>query len=252
MLPVDEWLEIDRYALAMTRDMAARTQADYERYEYHPIVARLQTFASEDLGAFYLDILKDRLYTTQPDSKARRSAQCALYLVTEALLKLMAPLLSFTAEEAWKVLKRKTDGTIFTETFPALPAPADETALVDKWTRLRAVRADVQKKLEPLRERGQIGSSLQAEVELHTDAETTALLQTLGDDLKFVLITSAARATQADASNDQQIIVAPSAQPKCGRCWHWRADVGCDADHPTICGRCVSNLFGAGEPRTFA
>jgi len=251
MLPVEEWLEIDRYALAMLRDMVARTQADYDRYEYHPIVARLQTFASEELGAFYLDVLKDRLYTTSPNSKARRSAQCALYLVTEALLKLMAPLLSFTAEEAWKVLKRKTGGTIFTETFPVLPAPAGEAALIDKWTRLRAVRADVQKKLEPLRERGEIGSSLQAEVEVRTNAETAALLQTLGDELKFLLITSSTRVTPVDDSTDQQIIVTPSGDTKCGRCWHWRADVGCDADHPTICGRCVSNLFGAGESRMF-
>ncbi len=251
MLPVEEWLEIDRYALAMLRDMVARTQADYDRYEYHPIVARLQTFASEELGAFYLDVLKDRLYTTSPNSKARRSAQCALYLVTEALLKLMAPLLSFTAEEAWKVLKRKTGGTIFTETFPVLPAPVDEAALIDKWTRLRAVRADVQKKLEPLRERGEIGSSLQAEVEVRTNAETAALLQTLGDELKFLLITSSTRVTQVDDSTDQQIVVTPSGDTKCGRCWHWRADVGCDADHPTICGRCVSNLFGAGESRMF-
>ena len=251
MLPVEEWLEIDRYALAMLRDMVARTQADYDRYEYHPIVARLQTFASEELGAFYLDVLKDRLYTTSPNSKARRSAQCALYLVTEALLKLMAPLLSFTAEEAWKVLKRKTGGTIFTETFPVLPAPVDEAALIDKWTRLRAVRADVQRKLEPLRERGEIGSSLQAEVEVRTNAETAALLQTLGDELKFLLITSSTRVTQVDDSTDQQIIVTPSGDTKCGRCWHWRADVGCDADHPTICGRCVSNLFGAGESRMF-
>ena len=123
MLPASEWLEIDRYALAMTREMAADVRADYDRYEYHPIVARLQTFASEDLGAFYLDILKDRLYTTRPDSKERRSAQGALYRVTEALLKLMAPLLSFTAEEAWKVLKKKTGGTIFVETFPACRRP---------------------------------------------------------------------------------------------------------------------------------
>jgi isoleucyl-tRNA synthetase len=252
MLPVGEWLEIDRYALAMTRDMAARTQADYDRYEYHPIVARLQTFASEDLGAFYIDILKDRLYTTRPDSKERRSAQCGLYVVTEALLKLMAPLLSFTAEEAWKVLKRRTDGTIFTETFPALPPPADEAALIDKWTRLRAVRAEVQKKLEPSRERGEIGSSLQAEVEVRTNAETAALLHSLGDELRFVLITSAARATQVDDSTDQQVIVTPSAHTKCGRCWHWRADVGGDVDHSTICGRCISNLFGAGERRMFA
>jgi isoleucyl-tRNA synthetase len=252
MLPVTEWLEIDRYALAMTREMAARTQADYDRYEYHPIVARLQTFASEDLGAFYLDILKDRLYTTKPHSKERRSAQCALYLITDALLKLMAPLLSFTAEEAWKVLKKKTGGTIFIETFAALPSVADEATLVDKWTRIRAVRADVQKKLEPLRERGEIGSSLQSEVDVHANAETAALLETLGDELKFVLITSGARSTSVGESSDQQILVTPSAHAKCGRCWHWRVDVGRDADHPTICGRCVSNLFGDGESRSFA
>ncbi|HYM47516.1 MAG TPA: class I tRNA ligase family protein, partial [Burkholderiaceae bacterium] len=252
MLPVEEWFEIDRYALAMMRDVALGTQADYDRYEYHPIVARLQTFASEDLGAFYIDILKDRLYTTQPDSKARRSAQCALYMTTEALLKLMAPILSFTAEEAWRVLKKKAGGTIFTETFPVLPVLTDEAALVDKWTRIRAVRADVHKKMEPLREQGAIGSSLQAEVEVRANAETAALLQALADDLRFVLITSHARATQVDSPTDEQIIVTPSANLKCERCWHWRADVGCDPDHPTICARCVSNLFGAGEPRAFA
>ena len=164
----------------------------------------------------------------------------------------MAPLLSFTAEEAWKVLKRKTGGTIFTETFADLPAPDGEAPLVDKWARLRAVRADVQKQIEPLRERGEIGSSLQAEVEIRTDADTAAALQTLGDDLKFVLITSAAHATAVNERGAPQIIVTPSSHAKCGRCWHWRADVGLDTDHPTLCGRCVSNLFGAGEPRNFA
>ena len=252
MLPVDEWLEIDRYAIAMTREMAARTQADYGRYEYHPIVARLQTFASEDLGAFYLDILKDRLYTTKPDSKERRSAQCALYLITDALLKLMAPLLSFTAEEAWKVLTKKAGGTIFTETFAVLPPMTDEAALVDKWLRIRAVRAEVQKRLEPLRERGEIGSSLQSEVEIRTDTELAALLKTLGDELKFVLITSGASSTAVAEPGDEQIVVTPSPHAKCGRCWHWRSDVGRAAEHPTICGRCVSNLFGVGERRSFA
>ena len=163
----------------------------------------------------------------------------------------MAPLLSFTAEESCSVVKRKSVGRFFTESFSLLPAPVDGVALIDKWTRLRAVRADVQKKLEPLRERGEIGSSLQAEVEVRTNAETAALLQTLGDELKFLLITSSTRVTQVDDSTDQQIIVTPSGDTKCGRCWHWRADVGCDADHPTICGRCVSNLFGAGESRMF-
>ena len=252
MLPVADWLEIDRYALAMMREVNARTQADYQRYDYHTIVARLQTFASEDLGAFYLDILKDRLYTTQPNSKERRSAQCALYLITDALLKLMAPILSFTAEEAWKVLKAKSGGTIFTETFAELPAGPDEPSLVEKWVRLRAIRADVQKKLEELRERGEIGSSLQAEVEIRATTDNARLLHSLENDLRFVLITSAARVTQVDDPSAEDIIVKPSANVKCERCWHWRADVGCDADHPTICGRCVSNLFGAGEPRAFA
>ena len=252
MLPVAEWLEIDRYALALLRDINTRTQADYDRYEYHPIVARLQTFASEDLGAFYLDILKDRLYTTAPDSQARRSAQCALYVICGAVLKLMAPLLSFTAEEAWKVLMRTSGGTIFTETFPQLPEPHDESQLLQKWSRIRAVRADVYRRLEPLREQGSIGSSLQAEVEIRADKDTAALLRTLGDDLRFVLITSAARVTEVDDVAGAEISVTPSAHLKCGRCWHWRADVGSNSDDPTLCGRCVSNLFGAGEPRRFA
>ncbi|MEP6608326.1 MAG: isoleucine--tRNA ligase [Burkholderiaceae bacterium] len=252
MLPVDKWFEIDRYALAMMREVSARVQADYERYEYHPIVARLQTFASEDLGAFYLDILKDRLYTTPANSRARRSAQSALYVITEALLKLMAPLLSFTAEEAWKVLKRKTSGTIFTEIFPTLVELPNEAALVEKWTRIRSVRVDVQKRIEPLREQGAIGSSLQAEVEVRADVKTAELLQSLQDDLRFVLITSVARARVADDPSDEQIMVTPSTSIKCERCWHWRSDVGHDARHATLCGRCVSNLFGASEQRTFA
>jgi len=252
MLPVEEWLEIDRYALAMMRQVSAKSLADYDRYEYHPIVARLQTFASEDLGAFWLDILKDRLYTTQPNSKARRSAQSALYLITDALLKLMAPLLSFTAEEAWKVLKARTGGTIFTETYAALPAVPDEVALVERWTALRAIRAEVQKRLEELREKGSIGSSLQAEVELRAAGGKATLLQSLGNDLRFVLITSQAGVTTVASEADEAVVVTPSGATKCERCWHWRDDVGADREHPTLCGRCVSNLFGAGEPRTAA
>ena len=226
MLPVEEWLEIDRYALAMMRQVSAKSLADYDRYEYHPIVARLQTFASEDLGAFWLDILKDRLYTTQPHSKARRSAQSALYLITDALLKLMAPLLSFTAEEAWKVFKARTGGTIFTETYAALPEVPDEAALVERWTALRAIRAEVQKRLEELREKGSIGSSLQAEVELRAAGGKAALLQSLGNDLRFVLITSQARVTPVASEADEAVVVTPSGATKCERCWHWRDDVG--------------------------
>jgi isoleucyl-tRNA synthetase len=252
MLPIEEWLEIDRYALAMMRQVSAKSLADYDRYEYHPIVARLQTFASEDLGAFWLDILKDRLYTTQPHSKARRSAQSALYLITDALLKLMAPLLSFTAEEAWKVFKGRTGGTIFTETYAVLPDVPDEAALVERWTALRAIRAEVQKRLEELRERAAIGSSLQAEVELRATGEKAALLQSLGNDLRFVLITSQARVAPVATEPEEAVIVTASSATKCERCWHWRDDVGVDRDHPTLCGRCVANLFGAGEPRAAA
>ncbi|MGZ8255783.1 MAG: isoleucine--tRNA ligase, partial [Burkholderiaceae bacterium] len=252
MLPVSEWLEIDRYALAMMRQVSARSLADYDRYEYHPIVARLQTFASEDLGAFWLDILKDRLYTTKPDSASRRSAQSALYLITDALLKLMAPLLSFTAEEAWKVFKSRSGGTIFTETYATLPEVPDEGALIERWAALRAIRADVQKRLEELREKGAIGSSLQAEVELRASGAKAALLQSIGNDLRFVLITSQAAVTPVAGEANEAIVVTPSAAAKCERCWHWRADVGVERDHPSLCGRCVSNLFGAGEPRTVA
>jgi isoleucyl-tRNA synthetase len=250
--PVGEWLEIDRYALALMRQVSARSVADYQRFEFHPVVARLQTFASEDLGAFWLDILKDRLYTTRPDSPARRSAQSALYGITDALLKLMAPLLSFTAEEAWKVFRRRSDGTIFTETFAALPDVPDEDALLERWTALRAIRADVQKRLEELRETGAIGSSLQAEVEVRAAGRKAELLRSLGDDLRFVLITSKATVTEVASAADEAIVVVPSDAAKCERCWHWRRDVGSSSEHPTLCGRCLANLFGSGEPRTIA
>jgi isoleucyl-tRNA synthetase len=251
-VPIGQMLEIDRYAVAMTRAMAERVVADYDHYEYHPIITRLQTFASEDLGAFYLDILKDRLYTTSPGSHARRSAQTALALITETLLTLAAPILSFTAEEAWKVLKRRHAGTIFTEVWKPLPAQPDEGELLARWDKIRAVRAEVMKRIEELRGKGALGSSLQAEIEIRLTADRAALLRSLGDDLRFVMITSAARVIEVDDAATETIIVRPSMHAKCDRCWHWRADVGTEAAHPTLCGRCVANLFGAGEPRTVA
>ena len=197
-VPYGDLFEIDRYALAMTAQMQAEVQANYERYDFHPAVSRLQTFCSEDLGAFYLDILKDRLYTSAVGSVARRSAQTALLDITQTLLKLMAPILSFTAEEAWKelvasALKHQADAarvTIFTEVYHALPPFADADALTTKWTRLRAIRAEVQRKLEEVRTAGDIGSSLQAEVDLYANGEDQQLLASLGDDLRFVLILS--------------------------------------------------------------
>jgi isoleucyl-tRNA synthetase len=250
-LPVEDWLEIDRYAVALTAELQAEMLAGYENYEFHPAVARLQTFCSEDLGAFYLDILKDRLYTSAADSPARRAAQNALYHITHCLLRLMAPILSFTAEEAWKIFQRDDD-TIFKQVHYALPQVPGASALLEKWRTLRGIRSDVHKRLEGHRAAGEIGSSLQAEVEIAASGEKLKLLQSLGDDLRFVLITSRAAVEAVAVEAEEAIRTAPSRHAKCERCWHWRADVGADPERPGICGRCVQNLYGPGEPRRFA
>jgi isoleucyl-tRNA synthetase len=255
-VPIEQMLEIDRYAMALAAQWQRDIEQDYERFEFHPIVAKLQTFCSEDLGAFYLDILKDRLYTTAQDSRARRSAQTVLHHLTSALLRLMAPILSFTAEEAWPIfaepLWRSEGETIFTQTWHQWPEVADGQALISKWTVVREARALVLKTLEDVRSNGLIGSSLQAEVELQAEPSAYAVLATLGEDLKFVLITSQATLTQQAQGQPNRAIVTPSAQRKCDRCWHWRADVGHDARYASLCGRCTANLFGAGEHRTVA
>jgi isoleucyl-tRNA synthetase len=255
-----DMLEIDRYALALARRWQSQMEADYQVYEFHPAMSRLQTFCSEDLGAFYLDILKDRLYTTAPTSPERRSAQTALWHVTSALLRVMAPVLSFTAEEAWPLfsptLHKKTGGTIFTQTWHVFPEITDADALLERWARLRVIRAEVLRELEGVRSSGAIGSSLQAEVELALGPEDYALVTSLKDDLRFVLITSQARAVPASAAGAGTeagaVRVTPSAHAKCERCWHWRADVGADTSRPGLCGRCVSNLDGPGEYRRYA
>jgi isoleucyl-tRNA synthetase len=248
-VPLDQMLEIDRYALSRAAQFQAEVLAHYEVYEFHPVVAKLQVYCSEDLGAFYLDILKDRLYTTAPKSLARRSAQTALWNITHAMLRWMAPFLSFTAEEAWKLFG--TSESIFFETYAEIGGP--DAALLDKWTRIRAARELVNKEIESLREAGKVGSSLQANVELTlpmaTHGDLWAALASLENDLKFVFITSAMKLVAGDT---MAVKVAPSEAVKCERCWHWRDDVGHDPAHPTICGRCTSNLFGAGEDRKFA
>ena len=246
-VPLDQMLEIDRYALARAAQFQAEVLAHYAVYEFHPVVAKLQVYCSEDLGAFYLDVLKDRLYTTAPGSLARRSAQTALHQITHAMLRWMAPFLSFTAEEAWPVLAgAQNQGSIFFETFAKMPE-VDE-ALLAKWSRVRAVRETVNKEIETVRTAGGVGSSLQATVKLTVPADDHAVLASLGEDLKFVLIVSQVALLEGDA----KVEVTPASAAKCERCWHYRDDVGVDAAHPTLCGRCTSNLFGAGEARLVA
>ncbi|GAB3646822.1 isoleucine--tRNA ligase [Ramlibacter alkalitolerans] len=244
-VPLAEMLEIDRYALSRAAQFQAEVLAHYEVYEFHPVVAKLQVYCSEDLGAFYLDVLKDRLYTTAPKSLARRSAQTALWNITHAMLRWMAPFLSFTAEEAWKVFG--SSQSIFLEEYAEIGGP--DTALLAKWERIRAIRDLANKQIEALRAEGRVGSSLQANLVIGAGPEDHALLASLGDDLKFVFIASAVRLERGDALAVQAL---PSADAKCDRCWHWRADVGSDPEHPALCGRCVSNLFGAGEDRVHA
>ena len=248
-----ELLEIDRYALARAAQLQTDILAHFEVYEFHPVVSKLQIYCSEDLGAFYLDILKDRLYTTAPKSLARRSAQTALWQITQAMLRWMAPILSFTAEEAWGVLAASgkiapdLQDSIFLATYASFEAP--NVDLLAKWTRIREIREAVNKDIETLRAAGQVGASLQAEVALTVAADDYALLSSLGDDLKFVFITSA---VTLKTGNALEIATLPSQAAKCERCWHYRDDVGVDSNHPTICGRCTSNLYGAGEARVCA
>ncbi|MDD4911198.1 MAG: isoleucine--tRNA ligase [Sideroxydans sp.] len=249
-MPVDQWLEIDRYALALTQKLQDEVRADYERYEFHFAVQKLLAFCSEDLGSFYLDILKDRLYTAGEKSAARRSAQNALYHITQSLSRLMAPILSFTGEEVWATLTGKDDVSVFEQLWYQLPATQLDDATVKAWNDIRELRNQVNKKLEEQRSANAIGSALQAEVDVYASKATFELLARLGDDLRLVFITS--RANVHLREGELEIQVTPSTHEKCDRCWHYRADVGSNVEHPTLCGRCVSNLFGEGEARHYA
>ena len=269
-LPMDEWLEIDRYAWVMTHDLQRElvpsesgskrpaTAGHYGNYEFHLVAQKLQTFCSEDLGGFYLDILKDRLYTAPAHSRARRSAQNALYHITHSLTRLLAPIVSFTAQEVWETLVGSED-CVFEQAWYDFRLPGDADALRARWSKLRALRSDVLKQLEELRVAGKIGSSLAGEVEIYANGEQREFLKSFDDDLRFVFITSRADvvgAAPADAKTtalrEVSIAVTPSAHQKCERCWHYRADVGRNTEHPSLCGRCVSNVFGPGEPRDHA
>ncbi len=238
-------LEIDRFALSRAAELQADILAHFNVYEFHPVVSKLQVYCSEDLGAFYLDVLKDRLYTSAPKSMARRSAQTVLYRITHAMLRLMAPFLSFTAEEAWQAFGASE--SIFMETYSDLGTPNE--ALLAKWSRIREIRDQVNKDIEVLRANGQVGASLQAAVTLQTTPEDHALLASLGGDLKFVFITSQ---LILEAGESLVAKVSVSQDTKCDRCWHYAPDVGVNSAHPSLCGRCDSNLHGSGEHRLFA
>jgi len=260
---VADMVALDRWAVERTRELQDEVLAAYKRYEFHQIYQKIHNFCIVDLGGFYLDIIKDRLYTTPPGSLARRSAQSAMLIVLEAMVRWLAPVLSFTAEEIWRFMPGKREESVFLGTWTRIPsAPAASHAL--DWGRLIALRTAVARELEKLRIGGAIGAPLDAEVDLYCAPGLAATLSALGEELRFVLITSEARvlpaaAKPADAAaaaegddNEAWIVVRPSSAAKCVRCWHKRTDIGSHADHPELCGRCVLNLGSTGEVRRFA
>ncbi|MFY9314451.1 MAG: isoleucine--tRNA ligase [Burkholderiales bacterium] len=244
-VPVAEMVEIDRYGLALAAKVQTEVTDAYDRYLFHVVANRLQSFCSEDLGSFYLDVLKDRLYTYPVGSHPRRSAQTALWHITQSLVLMMAPILSFTAEEAWKVFHRDESDSVFLHTWHRFPT--DRVSMGD-WEQVRLVKGEVQKELEALRAKGKIGSSLESEIELELGSELHEALVRLGNELKFAMLTSDAKLSRGPGKLQLKVNARPSPHPKCERCWHYRADVNAEG----LCGRCEANLHGAGEPRRYA
>ena len=255
-------LEIDRYALGVLHDLSAECQAAYSAYELHKVVQAIVHFCAEDLGAFYLDILKDRLYTNAEGSHDRRAAQTVLLKITQVLAGLMAPVLSFTAEEIWQTLNPSTTDFVLlhnwldaNDVITAKQYAEYNAMLKVKWENIRQVRTIANKAIEDKRGQGIVGSSLQAEITIFADGKVLDSLLSIADDLRFVFITSQAVVVE----RDPETVAAPlrfnvikSPDTKCERCWHYVADVGTHAEHPTICGRCVGNLFGKALSRKYA
>ncbi|MEY2701053.1 MAG: isoleucine-tRNA ligase [Pseudomonadota bacterium] len=259
-VPLQSMLALDRWALDRAWHLQQDIIAAYENYQFHTVYQKAHHFCAVDLGAFYLDVLKDRQYTCQTDSLPRRSAQTALYHIAEAMTRWLAPILSFTAEEIWQYLPGKRADSVFFTTWYEELVPMDATAALQShdWDLLIKVREAVSKELESLRAQGDIGASLDAEVDLFASTDLHALLEKTGTELRFLLLTSEARIHLADTRIDGatgssieglQLVIRPSQHGKCVRCWHHRPDIGHSPAHPELCGRCVENVEGHGETR---
>ena len=262
-VPVAEMIALDRWALQRTRELQHEVIAAYRSYDFHVIYQKLHNFCVVDLGGFYLDVIKDRLYTTPAAGHPRRSAQTAMYWIAEAMVRWLAPIMSFTAEEIWRFMPGARAESVFFSTWADIPATDTVPQAID-WARVLEARAAVLRELERLRVAEQIGAPLDASVTLYGTPEWISALAPLGDELRFVLITSdatvaeaAARpaealAADAEGKSGLWLQVRRSEAAKCARCWHKRADVGTVAAHPELCGRCVVNLDGPGETRRHA
>jgi isoleucyl-tRNA synthetase len=263
LAPLD-LLPLDRWAVDRAAQIQEQVQQAYDDYQFLQVYQKVHHFCAFDMGAFYLDILKDRLYTTDYDSEARKSAQTAMYHVLEAMVRWIAPVLSFTAEEIHQHIPGERSGSIFFETwYEGLFELDDAESERQRWKQIIRVRDEVSKSIEAARQEGKAGSSLAFEAELWLDGQYLEATEWLGDELRFVLLTSEAHAgdfamAPKTAENMQleggklAVVVTPSEHEKCVRCWHYRADVGSNDDHPELCGRCVENVAGEGETRRFA
>ncbi|HEY3657164.1 MAG TPA: isoleucine--tRNA ligase [Steroidobacteraceae bacterium] len=259
-VPWTELVAIDQWAISQSFALQNDVVTAFRNYEFHDIYQKIHNFCVVELGGFYLDIIKDRLYTTGARSTPRRSAQTAMYHVAAAMVRWLAPILSFTAEEAWTFLPGERNESVFLNTWHRFPPGAERESEID-WPALIALKADVARDLERLRAAGDIGAPLDAEVTIFAPAALAARFAALQDELRFVLITSQARIVETDtpagsatpsSAEGVWIEVKPSEQPKCVRCWHLRSDVGIDPRHPELCARCVVNVEGPGEERKFA
>jgi len=258
----DQLVALDRWALWRTEQLQEEVVAAYRNYQFHLIYQKVHNFCSVDLGSFYVDVLKDRLYTTPAKSHARRSAQTAMFWIVEAIVRWLAPILSFTAEEIWRFMPGTRNESVFHNTWVALPQGAAQRPQID-WETVLRVRSGVMRELEKLRNAGAIGAPLDAEVDVYCAPHVQQVLQPFGEELRFAFITSAARVHRADSrppeaaaaeeGNDDfaWIVARPSSAQKCVRCWHKREDVGSSAEHPELCGRCVTNIDGHGEQRRY-
>ncbi len=249
VVPAD-MVALDRWIVHRAFEVQEKIKAAYDRYDFAEIVQALLNFCSVDLGSLYLDVTKDRLYTMREDSRGRRSAQSAMYRIAEAFVRWIAPVLSFTADEMWGYLPgERTGNVLFATWYDGLaPLPADAALNANDFDQLLALREQVAKVLEPMRANGLIGAALEAEIAVSVNAATAAKWQPLADELRFFFISG--DVTVSEVSADEVFVLAtPTTKSKCVRCWHHRADVGAHAEHPELCGRCVSNIDGTGETR---
>lgn len=258
-VPVADMLVLDQWIVQRTTVLQAEIVEAYSNYQFHLIYQKLHNFCISDLGGFYLDIIKDRQYTMQANSLGRRSAQTALHHISEAMVRWIAPILSFTADEIWEHIPGERSDSVFVEQWYELPTVdnVDDTF----WQKIVEVKNAVNKEMELQRAEKKVGASLSCNVSIYCSKELGAMLKTLENELRFVLISSAADVLPIDVApdgasatdmEDLMLMVQSSSEAKCERCWHFRADVGSEPEHPTLCQRCVSNVSGAGEQRRYA